>query len=102
MSNSNELFFRSFPTLCVGLADRDVNFQLTPHLDGFAVLVRDENGLFEWDAVCHSTSYGHEDGLLETYGAIVDESKVLDTVEGWLTAEDVLARVDQWLKTTSR
>ena len=46
------------------------------------------------DAVCHSGSYGHEKGLLEIMG-LVDEAEVGDSVEGWLTAEEVCAR---WAK----
>ena len=43
------------------------------------------------DAACHSGSYGHEKGLLEVMG-LVDESEVGDSVEGWLTAEEVFAK----------
>ena len=44
------------------------------------------------DAVCHSFSYGHEEGLLEIMG-LVDEEEVGDTVEGWLTAEEVFNKI---------
>ena len=44
------------------------------------------------DAVCHSFSYGHELGLLEIMG-LVDEEEVGDSVEGYLTAEDVFERI---------
>lgn len=37
-----------------------------------------------WDAVCHKYSYGGQEGKLEIYGSIVED------VEGWLTAEDVI------------
>ena len=45
-----------------------------------------------WDAVCHRGSYGYEEGLLEILGEIVRTSAG-DSVEGWLTAEDVIERV---------
>ena len=45
-----------------------------------------------WDAVCHSGSYGHEKGLLEIMGTIVQA--VEDDVEGWLTAEEILQRLN--------
>ena len=49
------------------------------------------------DAVCNSISYGRESGLLEIMG-LVDEEKVGDTVEGWLTAEEVFMRWNEhWL-----
>jgi hypothetical protein len=51
------------------------------------------------DAVCHSGSYGHEKGLLEIMG-LVNEEEVGDSVEGWLTAEQVFERWHaHWLQT---
>ena len=44
------------------------------------------------DAVCHSGSYGHEQGLLEIMGLNTDPT---DDVEGWLTAEEVFKRISQ-------
>lgn len=44
-----------------------------------------------WDAVIHSGSYGHADGLLEIMGNIVRDTE--DDVEGWLTPLEVLERV---------
>lgn len=52
-------------------------------------------GVRLWDAVCHRGSYGCEQGLLETYGDIVDESRAGDSVEGYLTAEDVIERIHE-------
>lgn len=37
-----------------------------------------------WDVVCHQYSYGGPEGKLEIYGSVVED------VEGWLTAEDVI------------
>lgn len=50
---------------------------------------------YEWDAICHHGSYGHEEGLLETMGDIVNKKEVGDSVEGWLTAEDVINRIEK-------
>lgn len=44
-----------------------------------------------WDAIINDFSYGRVDGLLEIYGSIVDK-EADDSVEGWLTAEDVIKR----------
>lgn len=49
----------------------------------------------EWDAVCHLGSYGYEQGLLEIMGDLVDEKKDGDTVVGYLTAEDVVKRIEE-------
>ena len=49
-----------------------------------------------WDAICGLGSYGYEQGLLETMGVIVDEKKVKDRVEGYLTADEVMQRYNDW------
>ena len=48
-----------------------------------------------WDAICQRGSYGYKEGLLEIYGVIVDEAIDDDTVVGWLTAEDVIKRLEK-------
>lgn len=40
------------------------------------------------DAICHNGSYGFKEGLLEIMGLTLNN----DTVEGWLTAEEVCYR----------
>ena len=47
-----------------------------------------------WDAICQRGSYGFERGLLEIYGTLVYEGKDGDSVVGWLTAEDVIKRIE--------
>lgn len=49
-----------------------------------------EDGRRVWDVVCHYGSYGAVEGLLEGMGEIFDED-----VEGWLTADDVIARIEK-------
>lgn len=49
------------------------------------------------DAVCHSGSYGHEEGLLEIMGLTRNDNG--DPVEGWLTSEEVFDRISEdWNK----
>ena len=50
----------------------------------------------KWDAICQYGSYGYEKGLLEIYGSLVDRAKYgdIDSVCGWLTAEDVIERIE--------
>ena len=53
-----------------------------------------ENGKREWDAICNTYSYGYEEGLLEVMGdkvVNVDD----DEVEGWLTADDIIRRLEK-------
>lgn len=48
----------------------------------------------EWDVICQRGSFGAEEGLLEIYGSIVDPYAG-NSVEGWLTADDVIARIER-------
>ena len=59
------------------------------------IVLNDENGEYLWDAICHYGSYGYEQGLLEIYGTLVNEEKDGDSVKGWLTAEDVIKRIEE-------
>ena len=45
-----------------------------------------------WDVICQEGSYGYRDGLLEAFGDIVE---VDDTVEGYLTAQDIIERIEK-------
>lgn len=58
-------------------------------LDRHQIIVN--NG--EWDAICHTGSYGYKDGLLEVMGSTV--VRVNDTVEGWLTAKEIIRRLQE-------
>ena len=49
---------------------------------------------YEWDVICQYGSYGAEEGLLEIMGTIV-RPNAGDSVEGWLTADDVIERVEE-------
>ncbi len=46
-----------------------------------------------FDAICHPGSYGYEAGLLEIMGDIVESE--YDDVEGWLTAEEIIDRMEK-------
>ena len=48
-----------------------------------------------WDAICQPGSYGYEAGLLEIYGNIVNKKVDGDSVVGFLTAEDVIERLEK-------
>ena len=57
------------------------------------ILVKDEDGVVIWDAICHFGSYGYKEGLLEIMGTLVKPEDG-DSVAGWLTAEDVIKRIE--------
>ncbi len=73
--------------LAFGLRDRGIGFSVKSFFDGIQIVVGD----FDWDAICHCGSYGHEDGLIEVMGL----PQCQDDVIGYLTAEDVLKMVDE-------
>lgn len=53
------------------------------------------------DAILNPYSYGHEEGLLEIMG-LVNERKIGDSVEGYLTAEEVFKRIKKHYKRNHR
>lgn len=58
------------------------------------IIVMDKNGNKKWDAICHKGSYGYENGLLEVMGDAVVKDSDGDSVVGWLTAQDVIDRLE--------
>lgn len=55
------------------------------------IKVMNKDGEYLWDAICHYGSYGYEQGLLEIAGNLVEGGGV----EGWLTAEDVIRKIEE-------
>ena len=51
-----------------------------------------------WDAICHPGSFGYNEGLLEVMGEPVVKPSDGDSVCGYLTAEDVIARYEEYKK----
>lgn len=49
-----------------------------------------ENGGRVWDVVCNKGTYGADQGLLEGMGTLFGPD-----VEGWLTAEDVIKKIEE-------
>lgn len=78
--------------LAFGLRDRGIGFSVKSFFDGIQIVVGD----FDWDAICHSGSYGHENGLIEVMGL----PQCQDDVIGYLTAEEVLKMVDELIPET--
>ena len=75
----------------------DIPFELREYYDGYQICYPYKQNCIS-DVVCHSGTYGHEKGLLEMMG-LVDEEEVGDSVEGWLTAEQVFERWQKhWLE----
>lgn len=85
--NLNELF-----KLAAGLSARGKKVEVRSLCGGAQVLVYNDKNEVEWDAICHSYSYGGDRGLIEIMGGPVEDS---DDVEGYLTADEILARIDR-------
>ena len=71
--------------------DFEINDECTFYIDRHQICVPNQQYIL-WDVICQEGSYGYRDGLLEAYGDIVE---VDDTVEGYLTAQDVIERIEK-------
>lgn len=82
--------------LAAGLIQRGIPFSFTTYRGGLQIIVKNDREEWLWDAICNDLSYGHEAGLLEIMGDnLVDLNKTCgDTVEGFLTADEILERLD--------
>lgn len=80
------MYKRELKKLAKGLIERGYNFTFNLLYGGWQIRCED------WDAICHEYSYGSERGLLEIMGSI---TQIDDDVEGWLTAKEILKRVDE-------
>ena len=85
--NQNEMMKLAF-----GLRDRGIEFITKSLSNGLQIIVGD----WDWDAICHNGSFGHEGGLIEVMGL----PQCQDDVIGYLTAEDVLKMVDELIPET--
>jgi hypothetical protein len=102
-----EEYQRELQLLAIGLIRRGIQFEFRDCFEGGQILVYEPTGcpydisgelIRKWDAVCHDGSYGHEVGKLEIMGDLVDKTKTDDDVEGLLTAEEILERLDKEVK----
>ncbi len=67
---------------------------------GSQVMIFDSKGDYLWDAICNNMSYGREDGLIEVMEhtvnnyVLTEEERSYDDVLGWLTAQDIIDRLE--------
>lgn len=71
--------------LARGLKDRGIAYNMHAYVDGLQIVAD------SWDAVCFTGSYGAQRGLLEAMGRVITGN---DDVEGYLTADEILRRLD--------
>jgi len=91
---TNEIYLKEATKLAEGLMKLQVPFEFRYHMNGVQICVPNHKDC-RWDVICHDDSIGRYDGLLEAAGDIVDirSKKYADGVEGYLTADEVLARL---------
>ena len=81
----NIQYISEIAKLARGLKERGIPYNMRAHVDGLQIVA---DG---WDAVCFTYSYGAQRGLLEVMGRVITGN---DDVEGYLTADEILRRVD--------
>ena len=81
----NIQYISEIAKLARGLKDRGITYIMRAHIDGLQIVA---DG---WDAVCSTGSYGAQRGLLEAMGRVITGN---DDVEGYLTADEILHRLD--------
>ena len=91
--NIKRLYRWELNNLMQGLMERGIDFRFEAINNGGMVTVLEHNQKV-WDAVCHDGSYGHEEGSLEVMGTVIVQN-ACDDVDGWLTADEILERVDR-------
>lgn len=74
------------------LDDAGISYTFKPYADGYQLLYAHDDNLF-CSAIEHKYSYGHEKDLIEIMGLLTEEEAAYDDVVGYLTAEDVFARI---------
>ena len=89
--DTNTVYLEEMLKLAEGLMKKGITFKFHKLYDGFQIVVFGDGDRQIWDAICHSGSYGHENGLLEIAGTIVTDD--YGDVEPNLTAKDILDRV---------
>ncbi len=96
MEFNNNYDYSEFYKLAVTLIVRGYIVDVTNTYDGKQLNVYSQKSImslekeFLWDAIIHYQSYGHEQGLVEVYGTIVEKFNSDDTVQGYLTADEIL------------
>ena len=71
--------------------DFEADGEYTFYIDRHQICVPNQQYIL-WDVICQEGSYGYRDGLLEACGDIVE---VDDVVEGYLTAQDIIERIEK-------
>ena len=81
--------------------DKDEVFEETPYgkciveCEQHQIIVPHKGKERQWIAVCQHVSFGHENGLLEIRGSLVRCKYGAVHIQGWLTADNVIKRIEE-------
>ena len=81
------------------LTDKQIPHTCNKRIDGWQVIYPEDGEKRVMDAIEHFGSYGNEKDLLEIMGLLTAEEGP-DNVLGYLTAEEVCARIEKHWKET--
>lgn len=73
------------------LIKNNIKYDRLQLFEGWQFYIYNTNGNISGDIICHSGSYGGDDGLWESMGFIWDEGDVT----GYLTAKDVIRMLEE-------
>ncbi len=100
--NKLEIYLREH-NIAYDRIDKKGVFEETPHgkyvvqCEQHQIIVSPQDQEWKWSAVCQHGSFGYEKGLLEIRGSIVKCKYGSVHIQGWLTADDVIERIE-WAK----
>lgn len=86
------LNFKQLGALWCMLEDAGIPNEVRQLYDGFQIAYPSFDNCV-CDIILHQYSYGCDHGLLEIMGLLTDEESDIDSVLGWLTAEQVFDRI---------
>lgn len=93
-----------FQKLCFMLNDAKIEYETVARMGGMTLAIPstkafslEHDGNRTISVICHSGSYGREQGLLEIYAPGLN-----DGVEGWLTADEAFDYIKDTLNGVSR
>lgn len=105
--SENEYIGTGFPELDIledylirnGIPHDRIDFYGELYFNRHQIIVYEDNEKKKrsWDVICQFGSYGYEEGLLEVMGVPVVRDSDGDDVCGYLTAENVIERFEEYM-----
>ena len=93
-----EFEFNSIKLLHEMLEKEEIEHDFFEDFGGYHIYVYDEFDKSIISVIENYSSYGHGEDLLEIMGLLTPEEREIDSVAGFLTAEDVFNRIKKAVK----